>query len=562
MRLTMSTFLIGSILAMGWLQPMHILPWVSFHSEAFAFVGVSVAGAHYLLTRKPGQVVKLPPLAMLATLLSLVLIAQFAFGKIYYFGDLAVYLAYLWAAVLAMVLGFNDDRTEGILYSLSLCILLAGLATVLVLLLQAFGANIDSEYVNPMPARRPGGNMGQANHAATLVVMAIASATYLKTRNVLSSLLAAILLVLLVAGLAMTESRTGLLSFLVVSVCFAVLYWRSRQRANLVGLGVLVGVQQLLWWLWPPFLLKVWNQEVAGVAQINSLSAMAGNLRLTMWREIWDAVVMEPWFGWGWGQLPKALNAVSDKYAVSAPFTYSHNVILDMAIGFGIPTALLLVVAGIYLGCRCLRSSDIPAVFFGVCLVVPIGIHSFLEFPYAYAYFSIPACLLLGQIQRQLQMTELLTVKTLSFGVAFCFATVLMSAIAWDYVSLEEDFRVARLESMRIGTTPQDYVPPQALVLTQLKNMALVARIKPSPRMGRLEIVQLREIALRFPAPGFQNRYALALALNNEADESLRQLKVIRAMHGERTYADLANLWRELATTDYPQLSEVAVGAF
>lgn len=541
---------------------MHVLPWVSFHSEVLAFLSISAAGAHFLLTRKSDQAVKLPPLAAWVTLLTFILLVQFALGKIYYFGDLAAYLAYVWVAILAMILGFNEDRAEGILYSLSLCILVAGLATVLVLLLQAFGVNIDSEYVNPMPARRPGGNMGQANHAATLVVMAIASATYLKARKVLSSPLASMLLVLLVAGLAMTESRTGLLSFLVVSICVAVVYWRSRLGASLVGIGVLVSVQQLFWWFWPPFFMRVWSQDVPGVAQINSLSVMAGNLRLTMWREIWEAIVLEPWFGWGWGQLPKALNAVASNYLVSAPFTYSHNIILDVAIGFGLPVAVLFSAGVVYFGFRWFRGAKVSAVFWSACLVMPIAVHSLLEFPYAYAYFWIPAWLLLGQVQRQLGMAGIATFKSQTLGVASCVAIALASVLVWDYLSLEEDFGVARFESMRVGATPQDYTPPHAVILTQLRDMALVARIKPSPNMGRSEMVQLREIAQRFPATGFQNRYALALALNNQQDESLRQLKVIRAMQGEQTYSDLAVLWRELAAIQYPQLEQIVATAF
>lgn len=542
---------------------MHVLPWVSFHSEVLALGGVFMAAAHSLLTHKSCDTIKLPPLAIWIILGILILSAQFGFGKIYYFGDLAVYLVYAIAAIFAMTLGFNYDRSEELLDTLSSCILVAGIVTVLALLSQAFDVDVDSQYLNPMPhVRRPGGNMGQPNHAATLVVMAIASAFYLRSRNALTSPFTIFLLFLLLSGLAMTESRSGLLSFLAVSICVAISLWRSKLRAAIKWLGVLVGVQQLLWWLWPPFLTGFWVQNSGGVAQINSLSAMGSNLRLTMWQQISDAIVLRPWLGWGWGQLPKALNAVADNYVVSAPFTYSHNVVLDVAIGFGLPASMLFIAGVAYFGFRCFRSSEVSAAFWGACLVVPIAVHSLFEFPYAYAYFGVPACLLLGQIQRQLGMSALLTFKPLNFGLALCSAITLASVLVWDYISLEEDFRVARFESMRIGSTPESYTPPQIVILTQLRDMALVARIKPSPNMGQTEMVRLREIAQRFPATGFQNRYALALALNNESGESLRQLKVIRAMQGEQTYSDLAIYWHELAATHYPELERVAAIAF
>jgi hypothetical protein len=45
--------------------------------------------------------------------------------------------------------------------------------------------------------------------------------------------------------------------------------------------------------------------------------------------------------------------------------------------------------------------------------------------------------------------------------------------------------------------------------------------------------------------------------LNGNPTEALRQLRVMRAMHGEKHYAALKASWDELANTKYPQLRQL-----
>lgn len=66
-----------------------------------------------------------------------------------------------------------------------------------------------------------------------------------------------------------------------------------------------------------------------------------------------------------------------------------------------------------------------------------------------------------------------------------------------------------------------------------------------------------RQVALRYPWPATQNRYALSLALNGNTEEALRQLRVIRALHGEKTYAEIRLNWEVLGKDKYPQLREL-----
>lgn len=72
-----------------------------------------------------------------------------------------------------------------------------------------------------------------------------------------------------------------------------------------------------------------------------------------------------------------------------------------------------------------------------------------------------------------------------------------------------------------------------------------------------VEAIELmRKVALRFQAPAALNHYALSLALNGNPGEAIRQLRVKRALHGEKTYAQVRNDWTIAATKKYPQLKD------
>jgi hypothetical protein len=95
--------------------------------------------------------------------------------------------------------------------------------------------------------------------------------------------------------------------------------------------------------------------------------------------------------------------------------------------------------------------------------------------------------------------------------------------------------------------------------LTQLDALLYGGRIRPRPSMSEDEIDLARRVALRFPWPATQNRYALTLALNRKPEEAVRQLKVIRAMHGNASYDGIRDNWRELSNTKYPQLRTIDI---
>ncbi|MGH8441027.1 MAG: Wzy polymerase domain-containing protein, partial [Pseudomonas sp.] len=284
---------------------------------------------------------------------------------------------------------------------------------------------------------------------------------------------------------------------------------------------------------------------------------MSAGTRLLVWPQLWQAVLHRPWFGWGLGEVSTAHNTVLHSYAKSEPFTYAHNVVLDLAVGTGIPlTLLLVVVTCVWLWRRARDTKDLLS-WYCLAVALPFGVHSLLEFPFAYAYLLVPVMLLLGVLEARLAPRHVVRIPWWTATAVWATISAAMGWSAVEYIAIEEDFRIARFEVMQIGALPTNYERPRIVLLTQLAALLECARIIPTPGMAPQSIELVRKVAMRLPATATQNRYALSLALNGNPEEAMRQMRVMRAMHGEKIYAEVKSNWSRLAHEKYPQLQEL-----
>jgi hypothetical protein len=128
-----------------------------------------------------------------------------------------------------------------------------------------------------------------------------------------------------------------------------------------------------------------------------------------------------------------------------------------------------------------------------------------------------------------------------------------------EYLMIEEDFRVARFEAMRIGSRPLEYQSPRVTFFDQLGILLADARITPRRNMSPEDMQVVKGAALHYPWSATQYRYAVALALNGNPVEGRRQLAVIRRMWDPKVYAGITRKIDELAATEYPELRLLTV---
>jgi O-antigen ligase len=549
------SMLSATSMALAWLVSRHFPPWLSWYNEVAAFVAVLLFA--WMCLAQPNRIkksapVSVPPLVLPFMALMLLAVVQGATGMITFWGDVWVFALYAALCVICAMLGFGlSAKSTNVLTWLAIVVVAGAFANAFVAWVQVLDVWASSDLIARMPQlRRPGGNLGQPNQLATLLLMGIASLLFLYESGKLKTVSGVLISFVLCTTLAMTESRTGVLSFFLLAGLY--LYRRQQAGFKIPLWTVVLGCCAFLgfFWAWPSIFNFILQSTGVGAV----VNTQPGS-RLIVWPQLLEALAQRPWLGWGLNQVPKAHNAVASSHQLSEPFSYSHNILIDLGLGLGLPlAALLMFVTGVWLWRR-VRLAKQLLPWYCIALVLPVAVHSMLEFPFTYAYFLVPVMFVLGVLEG---LSGAKPAFTMGARPAAAILLVMSVVAAWsvvEYIEIEEDFRVARFEALRLGQTPTSYERPHILLLTQLDALLVGARIVPKPGMSPGELELAKKVALRYPWPATQNCYALSLALNGNSQEALRQLHVMRALHGETHFAKTRANWNALAQEKYPQLS-------
>ena len=558
------------LLVLSWLTSEHFLPWVSWHAEVLAFAATFIVALGLAVTglRSASMFrIRVPLLAVPFAFLGTMALVQVLAGTLAFRGDAIAFCFYMALGVVCIVLGFNtaspppssSERVTPARWDppswVALAFVAGSIASVIVALAQVFELWELSAWILRMPElRRPGANLGQPNQLATLLVMGIASVAYLHVWGKLGRTVAAWLVLLLCIGLALSESRSGALGLMALLVWWQ---WKRKAIANQVSLWAAPAVAAVfiaLYLAWP---------QVLNALQLSDSQAAnrftQGDLRMAMWSQLLEAIWLKPWWGWGVLQVPEAHNAVAHAHRVNNPFSYSHNLILDLAVWMGVPIAVGLTIVAIGWAVRRSRAIDRLLPWFCIAVAVPLATHSMLELPFAYAYFLAPVLYLLGLLEASVQARSFASVASRTAAATLAVVACLMFWSVIEYLSIEEDFRVVRFEQLRIGKTPEHQRKPNVVMFTQLGALLDGSRIALEPDMSSEKLELLRRVAMRYPWVATQYRYALALALNGNPSEAARQFQVIRWQRDEKLYASIKREVAELARSRYPQLRILAL---
>jgi O-antigen ligase len=540
----------------------HFLPWVSWHAETLAFIEVFLIAWFATVARwraAPSDRVPVPLIALPFGLFALVALAQLLTGVMTFGGDTVVVCFYAGLCIAGLILGFNSNSDAGLAGEagkswsavdwVALAIVVGAIASVVLAFAQVFDLWEYSSWIVRMDPGRPGGNLAQPNQLATLLVMGIASVAYLHLSGRLTALAAAAICLILGAGLAATESRSG-----VVGLAALLLWWQYKRpaiagdRSRWVAPAA-AAVFLAMYLAWPHLLDSMQLLEGRPESRLTQ-----GDLRLAVWAQLLEAVWQRPWWGWGILEVAKAHNSVAHAHAINNPFSYSHNLVIDWAVWMGLPIALVLTsITAVWLWRR-LKAANQPTPWYCLAVAAPLATHSMLEFPFAYAYFLAPVLFLLGVLEASLGVKPLFRIGLKPILAALL---VLSAAMLWsvaEYFAIEEDFRIVRFEQLRIGHTASDHHRPNVIVLTQLGALLSGSRVELRSNMPSEDMEQLKKLALRYPWVATQYRYALALALNGQQQEAIRQFQVIRWQRDEKLYQKIKKEISELARSRYPQL--------
>lgn len=395
------------------------------------------------------------------------------------------------------------------------------------------------------------GNMGQPNQLATLLIMGIVSLAWAFACGHVRWLLCAAIIGFLTLVLALTQSRAGMLGAVTMSLFLA---WKARITPSTIP------PRYFLFWLVGYGLLLLLVPTIYDLLHMG-LGRSIGSMfttydRFAIWGQVLAAIVQSPWLGYGWSQTPAAQAVGSVVLPASMLFTFSHNIVLDMLLWNGIPMGLVIAGLCAWWVLSRLRSTTQTHAVYAMAALLPVLVHSLVEYPFAYAYFLLAAGLMVGVVEAghfRAPVTALAR-KWVAGGVLvwFCVGGV----VVYEYFQVEADYRLARLVNQGLERAPPDFEPPPIRLLTQLQALLAATRVHPAPNLPQSELENMRLVLRRFHNREVHLNYILALGLNDNTAEAIRQLAILRAMYGQRSFRVAQFVLRNWQKT-FPELAGV-----
>lgn len=426
-------FVAMACIVSAWLFPFSAGPWRDASQQIHAVAMFSVAA----LCIGTGAI---HPLATATTLAAIVLIAVAPHP---YWGGKIAGCAGLLLGLVGCQLGSRLKEKPSALAWALLAIAAAALINAAEGLLQWLGLATEL-WPWVVDAEHRGvafGALRQRNLFATFLCVGLICTVWLAYLRRISESLAWFFAVLLVFAIAASGSRTGVIEL--ASLALAGWFWRRQQPVAVTRL--LIG--QLMLYGMAAYLLPIvahWHgfDFSSSIARAQETGQYG---RITLWRNALDLVRERPWSGWGWLDLGYGHYETLFEPRHSEFLSHAHNLILQIAVEFGVPIAALVLFAlllAVFSGkpwridegrLEAVESGHERA-FSWAILGVIVGVHSMLELPLWHAGFLFLTGLAIGHLlppgnRREYPGKRILASPWLPTAIATTL--ILLALVAW-----------------------------------------------------------------------------------------------------------------------------------
>ena len=509
------------LLSIAWLLPVHFPPWSTLPADAW-MAAIALAGATAVAVQGRGALVWHPLPCLVAALVFLPWL-QWSTGLLPYAGQAWMSSAYLMGFLLALLIGAHWEKTipTQLAHGLFIAIGIAAVASVGLQLYTWLGLADDGALgllSLGQVGSRPSANLGQPNQLATLLIWGLLGCLWACVHKLLNSASAIFVASFLLLGLAMTQSRTGLLlaTILLVAVWVWRRFWHTRKlplAATWLYL-VFLSYSPMLRWLDDALLL--------GQDSIRVRLQQPEELRLKAWQLFTRAILDRPLFGYGWTETTSAQMAVAEQFpSLGSIFSHSHNLLLDLLLWCGLPIGLLIAVFLMHWFWSSTRAVRKPENAVLLMLLVAVGIHALLEFPLQYAYFLLPVGLVMGILNARLEPRVLWVSQRWTLTGLLLTATLILGITLRDYAQVDDSYGKLRLEQSLLGQNRGPMGgPPDVWVLTHLREWIKLARYKSHAGISQHTLDEMETAAQAYPSLSASYRLATAFALNDQPEKA------------------------------------------
>lgn len=567
----------GFFTGIAFLLPNHDLPWLAFQEEACAALAIAPLIV-WVVTR---PTLRIPALAGVPAAMGVVCVVQWLGGLVLFRGDAIMGLLYWWGAALAVVVGANLVPVTGApasgqpgqsarLSTLGrdalqfqwVAIILACIVSLAICIHQWLDLQLLGLFVADLkPRSRPYANLAQPNQLSTLFFLGVIGVCQLYETRKLSGFGASLAALVMVAGVVITQSRSGILIAAALLLLFYVLRGRCRLRTPAWMPLLLVALYAAGSYFWP--LINHWL--LVSDHAIRAIDRVQPGQRAIYWRSMLDAIADRPMAGFGFSQANMAQRATALDYpATFGFFESSHNLVLDMLVWFGVPVAVLAMLGlGLWFF-QILKRVDSGQLWALAAAIVVLLTHSMVEFPLYYAYYLLPAAICAGALcsltGARGEFRIGLKMPIYGLRVMALITIVLSVFIVEEYLRWEEDWRTAAFEAQKYTGTPPAF-ERKYILLDQIQDTLWFSRFEIKRNIPKSEMTRARRIASRESGSMIMFKYAKLAALNGHTDEAVRYLKLYQSLHskiaGESARRDWLRAglqWNEIAAIPFPAL--------
>lgn len=508
-------------IAIIWLLPSHYFPWTAFYSDAWAALIFGALAATVIFTAQ--RPFSWNRLSILFAILACIPFLQYFFDSLPFVEQAWMATVYLLGLLLALHTGTHSEKSHP--WQLAGCLFFAvGIASVLSVgmqfnqWLQMDGFGIVSM---GLTGTRPYANLGQPNQLGTLLLWGLLACGWGYVTRKITPYFGVLIACYLLFGIGLTQSRTAWLGLAIIFV--AAWGWRKLWPSPkapwvIAALGLYF---IFLWLVVLPWLANVFRLT----APSDFVGRMQGETRPAIWQLFIDAILERPWFGYGFRDTTAAqLEVALNHDALSGMFAHSHNLILDLILWCGIPIGISVSVFLLWWFVKAVRSiADIKDLLL-LAFIALVANHAMMELPLHHAYFLLPTGLVMGVISARQNHQVVAFTSRRTLIILWLMAMSALGLIIRDYLKVEHNLSLLRLERSAAGKLPP-VEPPDVLMLTRLKAELRFARIMPTENMGEAELQFMRQVAEVRPGTGEILKLASALALNDSPDEAQLWLK-------------------------------------
>ena len=541
----------ASLFALGWLLPIHYVPWSNVHHDAWCAVA-SVVAAAALVWRAPGPWL-VPNVGLVLGLCVGVPLLQLSTGQIPLVGVATMSAAYLLGFCLVVWCGARWEAMASgdVLDGLFLALGLAALASVWIQLRQWLQMDTGWEWWSMGGAGvRPAANFGQPNQAATFLGLGLGAVAWGAWRRQIRWGAGGLAAAFLLFGIALTGSRTAWLGLGLVTI--AVWHWR-RMWPDARTPWLVSGLFLFL-------IFCIGLQASLGVGQNTStvfMSTSSASQRLDVWLLALEAIALSPWVGYGWNQTVLAeLRALDARVEGFPLFSSAHNLFFDLVLWCGVPLGGLLCLAILVWLARRFRAVKRPDQAILVLMVLLVFNHSMLEFPLYFAYLLLPVGWLIGAMEVRLggPVTHWLKVPRSAVAALYLAACGLLGLIVADYFPIELAYRSLKLERAQVET--EAWTTPNARVISHLSDHLEMVRTAPTKPLSEADLLHRAHLTEMLPDSYAMFYLAAAAALSQRPEQATLWMQRFCKLKPPGGCVSAANEWAK-AAKNHPEMAAV-----